>query len=193
MRISSVKPAPWLAENLHHLFSQNCISLTSYAISHSLSQINRIGLWRRYGVACPWTTALCINCRFIWKQVMEIYPQALLTRCAWESHAINCPALVYHSIQEQKCIKWLQKASCYFSLSCIACKMYWPFFCDQLCKLNTSVPHQVCFLLTRSLFCLHKFAFNKYFKSSSSWFETFPIRQADIQCRCLMVRNCSFC
>ncbi len=39
MRISSVKPAPWLAVNLHHLFlngaefnTQSCRSLTSYAI-----------------------------------------------------------------------------------------------------------------------------------------------------------------
>ncbi len=44
MRISSVKPVPWLAVNLHHLFSngatfntQSRSSLTSYAISRSLS------------------------------------------------------------------------------------------------------------------------------------------------------------
>ncbi len=44
MRISSVKQVPWLAANLHHLFSsgaafntQSHRSLTSYAILHSLS------------------------------------------------------------------------------------------------------------------------------------------------------------
>ncbi len=49
MRISSVKPAPWLAVNLHHLFSngvafntQSRWSLTSDAISLSLSQMNRL-------------------------------------------------------------------------------------------------------------------------------------------------------
>ncbi len=49
MRISSVKPVPWLAVNFHHLFSngaavntQSRRSLTSYAISSSLSQINRL-------------------------------------------------------------------------------------------------------------------------------------------------------
>ncbi len=33
MRISSVKPVPWLAVNLHHLFSNGaaCSSQTSYA------------------------------------------------------------------------------------------------------------------------------------------------------------------
>ncbi len=49
MRISSVKPVPWLVVNLHHLFSdgaafntQSRRSLTSDAISHSLSQLNRL-------------------------------------------------------------------------------------------------------------------------------------------------------
>ncbi len=49
MRISSVKPAPWLAVNLHHLFSdaaafntQSRRSLISDAISLSLSQMNRL-------------------------------------------------------------------------------------------------------------------------------------------------------
>ncbi len=49
MRISSVKPVLWLAVNLHHLFSngaafntQSRKSLTSDAISRSLSQMNRL-------------------------------------------------------------------------------------------------------------------------------------------------------
>ncbi len=29
-------------------------------------------IWTRYCVACQWFTALCIKCRSIWKQVMEI-------------------------------------------------------------------------------------------------------------------------
>ncbi len=52
MRISSVKPVPWLALNLHHLFSnraavntQSRRSLTSYAISRSLSKMNRQVSW----------------------------------------------------------------------------------------------------------------------------------------------------
>ncbi len=49
MRISSVKPIPWLEVNLHHLFSngaafntQSRRSLTSDAISLSLSQMNHL-------------------------------------------------------------------------------------------------------------------------------------------------------
>ncbi len=49
MRISSVKLVPWLAVNLHHLFSngaafntQSRSSLTSDAISRSLLQLNRL-------------------------------------------------------------------------------------------------------------------------------------------------------
>ncbi len=48
MCISSVKPVPWLAVNLHHLLSNGAAfntpsrrSLTSYAISLSISQMNR--------------------------------------------------------------------------------------------------------------------------------------------------------
>ncbi len=51
MRISSVNPVPWLTVNLHHLFlngaafnTQSRRSLTSDAISHSLSQLNRLRL-----------------------------------------------------------------------------------------------------------------------------------------------------
>ncbi len=58
MRFSSVKPVLWLLINLHHLFSngaavnaQSRSSLTSYAISCSISQMNRIWLWTRYCVA----------------------------------------------------------------------------------------------------------------------------------------------
>ncbi len=58
MCISSVKPVLWLLINLHHLFSngaavnaQSRSSLTSYAISCSISQMNRIWLWTRYCVA----------------------------------------------------------------------------------------------------------------------------------------------
>ncbi len=79
MRISSVKPVPWLAVNLHHPFSngaafntQSRRSLTSYAISCSELQMNRLRFWTRYCVACQWSTALCIKCRSIWKRVMEI-------------------------------------------------------------------------------------------------------------------------
>ncbi len=28
-------------------------------------------LWTQYCLACQWTTTLCINCRSIWKQVMQ--------------------------------------------------------------------------------------------------------------------------
>ncbi len=48
-------------------FKWSRISLTSYAISLSLSQMNRLRLWTRYCLACQWTTALCIKCRSIWK------------------------------------------------------------------------------------------------------------------------------
>ncbi len=69
MRISSVKPVPWLAVNLHHLFSngaafntQSRRSLTSYAISRSESKAIHLRFWTRYCVACQWTTAQCIKC-----------------------------------------------------------------------------------------------------------------------------------
>ncbi len=82
MRILSVKPVLWLAVNLHHLFSnaaavntQSRSSLTSYAILRSESQMNRIRFWTQNCLTCQWTTALCINCRSIWEQVMEIYRQ----------------------------------------------------------------------------------------------------------------------
>ncbi len=54
MHISSVKPVPWLALNLHHLFSngaafntQSRRSLTSYAISRSISQAIHLRFWAR--------------------------------------------------------------------------------------------------------------------------------------------------
>ncbi len=43
--------------------------LTSYKISRSQSH----AILSANCVACQWTTALCINCRSIWKQLMEIY------------------------------------------------------------------------------------------------------------------------
>ncbi len=52
MRISSVKTVLWLAVNLHQLFSdgaafntQSCRSLTSYAISRSLSHAIHLRFW----------------------------------------------------------------------------------------------------------------------------------------------------
>ncbi len=55
MRISTVKPASWLAVNLHHLFSdgaavntQSRSSLTSYAILRSESKAIRLRLQTRY-------------------------------------------------------------------------------------------------------------------------------------------------
>ncbi len=75
MRISSVKTVLWLAVNLHQLFSngaafntQSLRSLTSNAISRSLSHAIHLRFWARNCVACQWTTALCIKCRSIWKQ-----------------------------------------------------------------------------------------------------------------------------
>ncbi len=59
MRISSVKPVPWLAVNLHYLFSngaafntQSHRSLTSEAISRSFSKAIHLRFWTRYCVAC---------------------------------------------------------------------------------------------------------------------------------------------
>ncbi len=40
----------------------------------------------RYGLACQWTTDLCINCRSIWKQVMEIYCQLRSRLYWWHAH-----------------------------------------------------------------------------------------------------------
>ncbi len=75
MRISSVKPVPWLALNLHHLFSDGAVfntqSRSHWQATHISTDISTL-IWTRYCVACQWFTALCIKCRSIWKQVMEI-------------------------------------------------------------------------------------------------------------------------
>ncbi len=42
-----------------------------------------------------WSKALCIKCRSIWKHVMKITEPALLTRCAWQSHAIYRAGLIF--------------------------------------------------------------------------------------------------
>ncbi len=73
--------------------TQSRSSLTSYAIACSISQINRIRLWTRYRVACQWTTALCNNCRSIWKQVMEIYHQSR-SRLYWRDVHVNRMRLI---------------------------------------------------------------------------------------------------
>ncbi len=62
MRISSVKPVPWLAVNLHHLFSNRAVfntqsrsSLKSW-LSLSLSQMNQpLDNVTRYCLAFQWT------------------------------------------------------------------------------------------------------------------------------------------
>ncbi len=53
--------------------TQSRSSPTSYAILSSESQMNCLRFWTWYCVACQWSMALCIKCRSIWKQVMEIY------------------------------------------------------------------------------------------------------------------------
>ncbi len=75
MRISSVKPVPWLAVNLitcfqmeRHLIHRAVVHRQATHISTDISP----SIWTRYCVACQWFTALCIKCRSIWKQVMEI-------------------------------------------------------------------------------------------------------------------------
>ncbi len=84
MRISSVKPVPWLVVNLHHLFSnraavntQSRRSLTSYAISSSLSKA--IHLQTGDG------------------DLVLIKEPALLRRCAWSYRSIYGPALIHPS------------------------------------------------------------------------------------------------
>ncbi len=79
MRITSVKPVPWLAVNLHHLFSNGAVfntqsrrSLTSYAYIAFNIACDTSAILSANCVACQWSTALCIKYRSIWKQVMEI-------------------------------------------------------------------------------------------------------------------------
>ncbi len=57
--ISSVKPVPWLAVNLHHVLSkggafntQSRSSLTSYVISRSISKVIHLRLWTWYCIDC---------------------------------------------------------------------------------------------------------------------------------------------
>ncbi len=59
-----------------HLYSALlCIAVhPSYAISRSLSHaMDASAILSANCVACQWTTALCIKCRSIWKQLKEIY------------------------------------------------------------------------------------------------------------------------
>ncbi len=84
MRISSVKPAPWLAVNLHHLLSdgaavntQSRSSLTNSAISRSISQMNRIWWWTWHCLACQWTTALC----FSFHTALIIFTKSMWHQC----------------------------------------------------------------------------------------------------------------
>ncbi len=65
-----------------------CIILLEVAIRrwvhcrHKGMHTNRLRLWTQNCLACRWTTALCSNCRSIWKQVMEIYHKSR-TRLYW--------------------------------------------------------------------------------------------------------------
>ncbi len=68
MRITSVKPVPWLAVNLHHLFSngaafntQSRRSLTSYAYIAFNIACDTSAILSANCVACQWSTALCIK------------------------------------------------------------------------------------------------------------------------------------
>ncbi len=47
----------------------------------------------RYFLACQWTTALCIKCRSIWKQVIEIYRQSQ-SRLYWRDAHENSMRLI---------------------------------------------------------------------------------------------------
>ncbi len=91
MCISSVKPVPWLAVNLHHLLSdgaafntQSRSSLTSYTISRSLSKAIHL----RYYDDLWWLNAI-LHCSDLWSRY------SLLTRCAWQSCSIYRPALIH--------------------------------------------------------------------------------------------------
>ncbi len=117
MRISSVKPVPWLAVNLHHLFSngaafntQSRSSLTSYAISRSLSQLNHLR-YERDIASLVSELRLC---------VLNATP-ALLTRCACISHEIYRPALLWGV---KMCRNVLQKPTCVTDSS--LCSMWDP-------------------------------------------------------------------
>ncbi len=101
MRISSVKLVPWLPLNLHFCKIINA--------NNNLQKIIRIHNQMRF---------TCNNERDIMKLVSElrlcvltaapsersdgelvpITEPALLTRCAWESHAINCTALLVYNL-----------------------------------------------------------------------------------------------
>ncbi len=79
MRISSLKPVPWLAVNLHHLFSngaafntQSCRSLTSYAISHSWSKAIHLRFWTRYCLACQWVAFTSVAFIFGWTIPLQL-------------------------------------------------------------------------------------------------------------------------
>ncbi len=61
-----------------------------------------------------WTTALCINCRSIWKQVMEIYHQSRIQLYWWDAHAIKCTALLQDTVQISVLFVWKSwKQSCW--------------------------------------------------------------------------------
>ncbi len=115
MRISSVKPAPWLALNLHHLLSdgaavntQSRSSLTSYADitfiiadeSHSIMNVISRSL-----------TAAPSESR--WWRFTAITEPALLTRCTSELHSINCTALIHNTAFSTEKVIWSESGEKY--------------------------------------------------------------------------------
>ncbi len=110
----------------------------------SLSQMNHIWLWTWYRVACQWTTALCIKCRSIWKQLMDIYHQSRSRLYARESHAITCTALVlmHHFITRLTKVYKIRSHAYFFASwkynSCgqkLGCKHFWLIWFIHLVKL----------------------------------------------------------
>ncbi len=57
---------------LGHRAAAQFQGLGNLLIAYTISQVIHLRLSANC-VACKWTTALCIKCRSIWKQVMEIY------------------------------------------------------------------------------------------------------------------------
>ncbi len=63
--------------------------------------MNRIRLWMPNYLACQWTTALCINCRSIWKRMMAILCQSRNQLYWWDEHDNRMRLLAQPSVGEE--------------------------------------------------------------------------------------------
>ncbi len=96
MRISSVMPVLWLVINLHHLFSnetafnkQSRSSLTSYTISHSISNAIHLWFWARMAFTFMHLADAFIQCNLQCIQAI-IFLSVCVFLGNWTHNLLHC-------------------------------------------------------------------------------------------------------